>query len=167
MPEAIIPLASVELKPRPAEYLPESPTQRTFDVRTARLGERMGLKRMGATVVAVKPGAAGWPFHNHRVNDEMFVVLAGSGELRLGQARHAVKAGDVIGCPAGGPEGAHQIVNTGTDELRYLAISTSLDPEICEYPDSGKIAAYHGDDTSGGLYHMSRAADQRDYWDGE
>jgi len=166
MTEPIIPLASVELKPRPAEFLPESPTRRPFDVSTARLGERMGLKRMGATVVAVKPGAAGWPFHNHRVNDEMFVMLAGHGELRLGRATHAVKPGDVIGCPAGGPEGAHQLVNTGADELRYLAISTSLDPEICEYPDSRKIAAYHGQGASG-LYHMSRAADQRDYWDGE
>jgi len=166
MTEPVIPLATVELKPRPAEYLPEGPTRRTFDASTARLGERMGLKRMGATVVAVKPGAAGWPFHSHRVNDEMFVVLAGHGELRLGPATHAVRAGDVIGCPASGPGGAHQLLNTGTEELRYLAISTSLDPEICEYPDSGKVAAYHGDGASG-LYHMGRVADQRDYWDGE
>jgi len=126
----------------------------------------MGLTRMGATVVAVKPGAAGWPFHSHRVNDEMFLVLAGSGELRLGAVRHAVQAGDLVGCPAGGPDTAHQLVNTGSEELRYLAISTSVDPEICEYPDSGKIAAYHGDGATG-LYLMSRAADHCDYWDGE
>ncbi|MBK9136721.1 MAG: cupin domain-containing protein [Betaproteobacteria bacterium] len=97
----------------------------------------------------------------------MFLVLAGSGELRLGEARHAVKAGDLIGCPAGGPDTAHQLINTGTEELRYLAIGTSADPEICEYPDSGKVGAYHGRGGAGDLYHMTRTADQRDYWDGE
>jgi uncharacterized cupin superfamily protein len=36
------------------------------------------------------------------------------------------------------PETAHQIVNTGTAELKYLAVSTAL-PEFAEYPDSGKF----------------------------
>ena len=34
---------------------------------------------------------------------------------------------------------AKPIINTGTDELRYLAVSTKLSPEIAEYPDSGKF----------------------------
>ena len=126
----------------------------------------LGLTKLGCSVVAVAPGASGWPFHSHRINDELFVVLAGSGELRLGDARHRVQAGDLVGCPAGGPETAHQLVNTGSVELRYLAISSNLDPEICEYPDSGKVAAYSGN-RAAGFYHMSRAADLRDYWEGE
>jgi hypothetical protein len=37
---------------------------------------------------------------------------------------YIARSGDVIACPAGGRETAHQIINTGTDELRYLAVST-------------------------------------------
>ena len=33
------------------------------------------------------------------------------------------------------------IVNTGAGELRYLAFSTRLDPEVVEYPDSNKYLA--------------------------
>ena len=45
----------------------------------------------------------------------------------------------MIACPTGGPEVAHQIVNTGTVDMRYLALSTLVDVEICEYPDSQKV----------------------------
>ena len=51
----------------------------------------------------------------------------------------AQKLGDIIACPPGGPETAHQILNTGNEELRYLAVSTKPSPEICDYPDSGKF----------------------------
>jgi uncharacterized cupin superfamily protein len=166
MANPVIALDGVELQPRPAEYLPDQPTRGRFDARVGRLAERLALKRLGCSVVAVAPGAAGWPFHSHRANDELFLVLAGSGELRFGAQRHAVQAGDLVGCPAGGPQTAHQLVNTGDVELRYLAVSSRLDPEICEYPDSGKVAAY-ADDGGEGFYHCSRAADMRDYWDGE
>jgi uncharacterized cupin superfamily protein len=45
-------------------------------------------------------------------------------------------------------------------------VSSELDPEICEYPDSGKIGAYCGSDDKG-LRHLSRSSDAADYWDGE
>lgn len=162
MPEPIIALDSAELQPRPAEYLPASPTSRRFDRRLARLSQRLGLKRLGCSVIAVPAGAAAFPFHNHRANDELFYIVAGRGELRLGGATHAVKAGDLIASPAGGPEGAHQLVNTSDAELRYLAVSSTLEPEICEYPDSGKVGTYAGD-----FYLMSYAANPPDYWQGE
>jgi uncharacterized cupin superfamily protein len=166
MPETVLALADLVLEPRPAEYQPAQPTRRPFDASRARLTERMGLTTLGCTVTAVKPGASAYPFHSHRANDELFYVLAGNGELRLGEQRLPVKAGDVIACPKGGPETAHQLVNTGDAELRYLAIASSIDPEICEYPDSGKVGAYAGGGPSG-LYHMSFARELRDYWDGE
>jgi uncharacterized cupin superfamily protein len=39
---------------------------------------------------------------------------------------------------------AHQIVDTGATEMRYLTISTSADIEACEYPDSGKVSVVVG-----------------------
>jgi len=67
------------------------------------------------------------------------VVLAGSGEIRIGDETFPIRAGDIIACPAGGHETAHQIINTESQELRYLAISTQQSPEIAEYPDTGRF----------------------------
>ena len=57
-------------------------------------------------------------------------------------------------------------INSGSEPLRYLAISTMIDPDICEYPDSGKVGAYAGDG-DGELAHLSRYTSTIDYWDGE
>ena len=167
MTAPILSLHALDFVPRPAEDQASDPaTAARFDCSRATLGKPLGLVKLGVNVTAVKPGKAAYPFHSHRGNDELFVILAGSGILRLGTERHEVKEGDVIGCPAGDARTAHQLVNSGTTELRYLAISTLVDPEICEYPDSGKIGAYHGRNEAG-LAHFSREADAADYWDGE
>ena len=167
MTRAVVSLDSVELVPRPNEYAPtDAATAARFDASRAALGATLGLTKLGVNVTAVKPGKAAYPFHSHRANDELFLILAGRGELRLGAQRHAGKEGDLIGCPAGDAGTAHQLVNTGEAELRYLAISTQIDPEVCEYPDSGKIGAYCGSDDKE-LMHLSRRADATDYWAGE
>jgi uncharacterized cupin superfamily protein len=69
----------------------------------------------------------------------MFLILEGEGELRFGSERYPIRKDDVIACPTGGPEVAHQIINTGTTTMRDLALSTVVDVEACEYPDSQKI----------------------------
>lgn len=165
-PLPVVSLDHVELIPRPPEWAPTGPTAERFDASRALLGETLGLKKLGASLTQVAPGKAAYPFHSHRANDEMFYVIAGRGELRLGDQRHAVKPGDLIGCPCGGPATAHQLVNTGNEPLRYLAISTQIDPEICEYPDSGKVGAYC-EGPGEGFFHLSRHNAQVDYWDGE
>jgi uncharacterized cupin superfamily protein len=162
----IVSTHGIQPVPRPAEFCPTGAATDRFDASTARLTDRLGLKKLGCNITAVAPGRAAYPFHSHRANDELFFVLAGSGELRLGGQRHPVKEGDLIGCPAGDETTAHQLVNTGSTELRYIAISTRIEPEICEYPDSGKVGAYGGVGP-GGFYHLTRRSDQADYWDGE
>ena len=136
------------------------------------LATRLGAQKLGYNITAVPPGKAAFPFHCHRVNEEMFFVLQGSGEVRIGGERHPIRTGDVIACPPGGPEAAHQIHNTGSEELRYLAVSTRLYPEVCEYPDSGKfglMAEYPpgADGKPQGFRFVGRAGQQVDYWEGE
>ncbi len=94
----------------------------------------------------------------------MFLILEGEGELRFGQLRYPLRAMDVIACPPGGAEVAHQIINTGLGPLRYLAVSTLAPIELAEYPDSGKIGVYGGVGNAGGTW---RASDKVDYYDGE
>lgn len=135
----------------------------------APLGERLGLTQLGATYSEVPPGKSSCPFHAHHVEDEMFVILAGEGVYRFGDRRFAVKAGDVLGAPRGGPDHAHKLTNTGAEPLKYLAISTKADVEVCEYPDSGKflVASRRGGEPADRFRFIGRAEDDRDYWDGE
>jgi len=141
------------------------PTDR-FGGRIGPIGPRIGARRLGYNLTVVAPGKAAFPKHSHHVNEEMFFVLDGAGELRIGDAVHPVRAGDVIACPPGGPDTAHQLFNTGSVELRYLAVSTMDFPEVCEYPDSGKFLAMTGMQP-GAFRSIGRAADGLDYWDGE
>lgn len=137
-------------------------------------GTLLGLAGLGVSYNEVPPGKSGCPFHNHHVEDELFYVIAGAGEYRFGEERHAIKTGDVLGAPAGGPETAHQIINTGTAPLVYLGISTMAKTEIVEYPDSGKFLAKTNraitnsdDSTPRRFRHIGRPEGDLDYWDGE
>jgi uncharacterized cupin superfamily protein len=162
----VVSIGNLELRPRPAEWLPPADAKTRFDIQRARVAPLLGLTKLGCTLHQVGAGATAYPFHSHRANEELLIVLDGVGELRYGSARHAVKAGDLIGCPTGGPDTAHQLINAGSAPLRYLAISTMIDPDICEYPDSGKVGAYAGDGPSE-LAHLTRYGSAIDYWDGE
>jgi len=134
----------------------------SFESRSARIGPALGAQNLGYSYDVVPPGKRSCPFHNHRGQEGMFLILRGSGTLRYGSETRTVRAGDVICCPIGGPETAHQIVNDSDQELSYLSVSTMLPAEVCEYPDSGKVAAF-----GGGLRHMTNASDNVDYWLGE
>ena len=74
---------------------------------------------------------------------------------------------DVIACPPGGSEVAHQIINTGTTTMRYLSLSTLVDVETCEYPDSQKVLVVAGPRGARGLRKMFRAENTVDYYDRE
>jgi uncharacterized cupin superfamily protein len=174
MPTApILNIADAELQPRPAEFAPaDSPARERFGLCRAEIGRVIGARKLGYNLTAVPPGKAAFPFHSHRVNEEMFFVLQGSGELRIGGAVHAIRAGDVIACPPGGAEAAHQIRNTGSEELRYLAVSTRETPDVVAYPDSGKFGVY-GEFGAGAdgqperFVYIGRESMAADYWDGE
>jgi uncharacterized cupin superfamily protein len=133
-----------------------------FESGFARIGPLLGAKDLGYSYDVVPPGKCSCPFHSHRGEEEMFFVVKGEGTLRYGDETRKIRAGDVICCPTGGPETAHQIVNDSDAELAYLSISTMMPAEICEYPDSRKIGAF-----GGGLRHMTRAVDGLDYWTDE
>lgn len=134
------------------------------------MGPRIGgaaARKLGCAYDIVPPGKQSCPYHFHYAQEEMFIILEGSGTLRVAGERLPVRAGDVIDIPPG-PEYPHHLINTSGAPLVYLSISTQETPEVCEYPDSGKYAAYtdvEGPLLKGGRMH--RADSDLDYWDGE
>ena len=133
-----------------------------FAWKTAQISQALGAKDLGYCLDVIPPGKAACPFHSHRGQEEMFFILSGKGTLRYGAEKRPIRAGDVICCPTGGPETAHQIINDSDDELRMLSVSTKVYPDFCEYPDSGKIMAF-----GPGYRHMTRAGAAVDYWTDE
>jgi uncharacterized cupin superfamily protein len=172
MIKPVVNIADVELQPRPTAMSPTGAAAGKFDARMGFVSPLVGAQKLGYNITAVPPGKRAFPFHNHRVNEEMCFVLEGEGEVRIGAAVHPLRAGDIVSFPAGGKEAAHQIINTGTQELKYLAVSTKLSPEIAEYPDSGKfgvLAEYPPgpDGRPQGFRFVGREDRAVDYWDGE
>ena len=103
---------------------------------------------------------------------EAFVILEGDGTYRHGDQQFPVRAGDVCAAPAGpGAARAHQLINTGSTTLRYLGLSTKIDTEVVEYPDSGKFGVIShfdwGDPQAGGIRFIGRVNMSLDYFDGE
>ncbi|BBF93245.1 cupin domain-containing protein [Blastochloris tepida] len=144
---------------------------KAFKARVGSFAHLIGSKGLGAMLHVVEPGEKAFPFHAHHLIHELFVILEGEGTYRFGDERFAVKAGDVCAAPTGGPEVAHQLINTGTTPLKYLGISNIAETEVVEYPDSKKFAVMSRFDWAnpggGGVRFVGRAETSLNYYDGE
>ena len=138
--------------------------------RSARIiGPRQGVpgRKIGCSVDIVPAGKRSCPYHFHYGQEEVFIVLEGTGTLRVAGELVPIRRGDVISIPPG-PDYPHHILNTSDAPLKYLSLSTREYPEVCEYPDSGKYISMTAED--GPLLQrgrMHRPDSDLDYWDGE
>jgi len=168
----------LERLPSPVQvvHLDEVPLEpwshgRRFAARMAQVGRLAGARKLGCRLVELPPGKAAWPMHAHHANEELFVILAGSGCLRLGGRRLPLRTGDLVAVPPG-PGSEHQILNDGEEPLRYLVVSTMEEPDVVTYADSRKVAVLAGSPPGGNkarrtleLFLPLGAA--VDYWAGE
>jgi uncharacterized cupin superfamily protein len=138
-----------------------------YDSHCTRLAEGTAARKLGASVDIVAPGMRSCPYHLHHAQEEMFIVLEGTGTLRVAGEMLPLRTGDVVFVPPG-PEYPHQIINTSDLPLKYLSISTREQPEVVEYPDSGKyLASARVQGQDHGFARIHRADGDLDYWDGE
>ncbi|MDQ6604950.1 MAG: cupin domain-containing protein [Actinomycetota bacterium] len=125
------------------------------------LGRAAGSVTTGLQHVEVAAGKEATAQHCHSVEEEIFVVLAGSGMLVLGfgseAEESAVGPGHVISRPAG--TGIAHVFRAGAQGLTFLAYGTRDPSDLCYYPRSGKIA-FRGVGLIGRIERL-------DYWDGE
>jgi len=141
-----------------------------FGGRSRGLGAAAGAKLTGLNLVTLPAGEEGAPPHCHTAEEELFVVLAGGGELELwaepdpahtlptGPAETIpVQTGHVVSRPPG--TRVPHAFRAGADGLTYLAYGTKEPNDICWYPRSNKVFFR-------GLGVMSRMQ-LLDYFDGE
>jgi uncharacterized cupin superfamily protein len=115
-----------------------------------------GSEVSGLRHVEIAPGRRGWPAHCHAAEEEIFVVLAGSGVLTLGADEVAVRRGTVVARPPA--TRVTHAFQAGDDGLTYLAYGTREPNDIAYFPGSAKVYIR-------GVGIIARV-EQLDYWDG-
>jgi uncharacterized cupin superfamily protein len=137
-----------------------------FRCKRARLSRQAGSERLGLSLWELPAGEAAYPYHHHLAEEELILVLEGTPSLRTPQGWRDLQQGEVVPFVRG-QHGAHQLVNGTEETVRFLAFSTSGEPDIVIYPDSGKLGAFERLPDGGGLRTMFRMDDVVDYHEGE
>ncbi len=132
----------------------------------ARLARQAGAERLGLSLFEVPPGEAAYPLHYHLTEEELVVVLSGRPSLRTAGGWRDLEEGEVIAFPRG-ETGVHQIVNRTPETVRFLAFSSSGEPDVVVQPDSGKVGAFERRPDGGGMRIWFKGDDAVDYWEGE
>ena len=128
-------------------------------------GDGVGARRLvrdpegslGASLWEFKPGATQFVYHFHHGNEELLIVLRGQPTIRMHDGDHELAEGDVVPFPRG-PLGGHQIRNDGSSTARVLIVAANADPDVAEYPETGKVAA-----VVDGKHRFHRVADAVDH----
>ena len=121
----------------------------------ASVGERLGARRIGASVYEAEAGAPIWPYHYHHGIEEWLYVIGGAPVLRDPSGERTLAPGDLT-CFPSGPTGAHTLKGPG----RFVIFATGqhLEPWMSVYPDSDKV---------GGPEGMLLRSSAVGYWHGE
>jgi uncharacterized cupin superfamily protein len=132
-----------------------------FRIRETQIGPQLGADLIGGSVYEIDPGKKLWPCHLHHANQEWLVVLRGRPTLRTPDGERDLVEGDVACFPRGATGGL--VRNTTEEPVRLLMLSTSIVPDIVEYPDSSK---FYTVSAQGELIFQTRYGAPAEYWDG-
>jgi uncharacterized cupin superfamily protein len=135
--------------------------------RRRRVAKELGSTLWGGTLFELAPGERVSPYHWHVGQEEWLLVVAGTPTLRGPDGERTLRPWDVA-VFLRGPDGAHEVRNGGDSVASVLLLSSLCDPEVCVYPDSGKVAAF-GARSAGGydVRLMNRPEANLDYFEGE
>jgi uncharacterized cupin superfamily protein len=107
-------------------------------MKTKYLGAAAGSEKIYVNIDYVKPGAKSVKYHSHSRQEEFFLILAGSGVLRMKDKESPVRQGDFLAKLAG-KDIAHQFINDGSEVLQILDCGLNEKDETIAYPDEGII----------------------------
>lgn len=85
-------------------------------------------RKLDYCLIKMQPGTD-WPLHVHGYGEEVYVIIAGEGEVTLGDQTYGATRHDVFHIPAGTP---HAMVNrSDSEEFCILAINApAIAPEL-------------------------------------
>ena len=84
-----------------------------FAAKISGLGRAAGGQGVGRNLFEVPAGRTAFPCHYHCANEEALYVLGGTGTLRIGEAKVALRPGDWINIPA---HTRHRVESTDANE---------------------------------------------------
>jgi uncharacterized cupin superfamily protein len=102
--------------------------------RTRRLADAVGVTQFGVHMVTLAPGVWSSQRHWHSHEDEFVYVLEGELVLVTDAGEETLRAGDVVGFPAGTRDGHHLQNRSGSDAV-FLCAGSRDDADYGEYPD--------------------------------
>jgi uncharacterized cupin superfamily protein len=143
------------------EYDPEDPEGYRSGV--VRVGAEVGAEETAIKLYEIPAGESLCPYHYEYV-EEWLLVVEGEVLVRTPAGEKPASGGALVRFPAG-PEGAHKLTNRGASPARVLMFSSSREPAVAVYPDSGKIGVWPGQDEDAVM--LRRADGQVPYYDGE
>ena len=134
---------------------------------TKHLAAAAGAEQTGLNWLRLENGKRGAPPHCHSAEEEVFVVIEGTGRVELTPSpgiagdveaeTHELRAGHVVARPPG--TGVAHVFRGGPDGMTVLMYGTKEPNDIAYYPRSNKVA-FRGIKLIGRLEHL-------DYFDGE
>ncbi|MDR0794693.1 MAG: cupin domain-containing protein [Tannerella sp.] len=83
------------------------------------IGEALGSKSVEASFQLMPPGMAVPFLHTHDQNEELYIVIKGSGEFQVDEKQFAVGEGDVVKVL---PKGKRSWRNTGSEPFIMLTL---------------------------------------------
>ncbi|MDR3552355.1 MAG: cupin domain-containing protein [Clostridia bacterium] len=126
----------VNINELPREYTDDPDFQTR--IKTLLIGDAAGSEKLYVNIDFVKPGSVSTKYHAHSQQEEFFLIMSGSGILRLNGKEIPVKTGDAVSKPAG-KGSAHQFINNTSEVLQILDIGTREKDDIVTYPDEGTL----------------------------
>lgn len=125
--------------------------------------ERKQGNQCYVSLYEIPPKKAGYPYHYHMKNEEVFYIISGKGLLETPSGNKQVSAGDIIICPPD-KDGAHRLFNSSeTEKLVYLDCDVIHSPDVVHYPHSNKVGVIINGESSTFYKQDSNV----DYYEGE
>lgn len=99
-----------------------------------RLGNALGLTRIGITHTRIPPGARASQLHWHSDEDEFFLVLQGHPTWVDSTGTRQLSPGDIVGAPAADPVG-HRFENNSEADCVILCVGNRSAQDVATYPE--------------------------------
>ena len=132
------------LSPQNSSGYPEPYRSRVLPRAKRRLGDALGLTKIGVNLKTLLPGKESSMRHWHTHEDELIYILEGEVMLRTDAGEQLLRAGMCAGFAAGDADG-HQLINRSGEPAVYLEISNrARQADTAYYSDADVDMVWNG-----------------------